>query len=189
MFSETLHCLLCFSRSNLNGMLFWFFLINYHIYFFAYCMLSVTCGSTFMNSFSHLWPDHNILLNFFIYEGVWFARINPLFNEAIVLKTDGEVSLKCFRSLSLIFKLEFLSLFSTWSLKRVLSKNYSCCNFVLLVFVLQKMILGPLESFCGSRREPGFELVIVWDHLLWSDQHTWDWWDVDLSIKFFKLCI
>ena len=44
-------------------------------------------------------------------KGAWFARINLLFNGAIVFTTDRQVSLKCFKSLSLICKFEFISLF------------------------------------------------------------------------------
>ena len=107
-------------------------------------------------------------------KGAWFARINLLFNGAIVLTIDRQVSLKYFRSLSLICKVEFLSLFSIWSLKRVFLKNFSCGNSLLLVSVLQKMVLVLLGSFCGSRRawfRTCKSFGSIWAHFLWSNQH------------------
>ena len=152
--SKTYH-LLCLLRSNLNSMLFGFSLINQRIYFFVYCMF-----------FCHFWTC--FLTNFFLsfdltitsrwislfMKGAWFARINQLFNGAIVFTTDWQVSL------------------NNWTI-------CSCDKLVLLVSVLQKMILVLLGSFCRSRRAwfqtcKSFESF--WAYFLWSNQQTSDWW-------------
>ena len=88
-------------------------------------------------------------------KGAWFARINLHYNGTIMFKTDRQVSLKCFRFLSLICNFDSLSSFRIWSLERYWI-IHSCGNLVLLVSFSQKMILVLFGSFCEIR-EPGFE--------------------------------
>ena len=106
-------------------------------------------------------------------KGAWFAHINLVFNWAIAFTTDRQASLESFECLSFICKFEFLSSFSTWSLKKVLLKNCSF-NLTLLVSVSQNMILVLLGSLCGSWRD-WFQMCksfgSFWAYLFWSNLH------------------
>ena len=124
LFSKTIYYLLCLLRSDWNSMPFWFSLINYHIYFFVFCMLFLSLSDLLLRNFFlsfHLTITPRWISLFM--KVAWYVRMNMLFNRAIVFATDRQVSLKCFKPLSFICKYDFLSLFNTWSPERVLLKN------------------------------------------------------------------
>ena len=121
LFSKTFYSLLCFSRSDPNSMFFLVFLNKLtHLFLCLLFVFFVTYGAVFKKSFSLPSFDLTITSNLIsvFMKGAGWSHTNLLFNKAIVFKTDKQVSLKCFRYFSLICKFEFLSLFSTWSLKR-----------------------------------------------------------------------
>ena len=73
-------------------------------------------------SLSHFPPQQNFASCFFSFRKVW-GYATSLISWFINFKTDWQVYLKCFRSLSVICSFESL-LFSTWSLKTVLLKKF-----------------------------------------------------------------
>ena len=102
---KTLYYLLCLLRSNSNSMVFLVSLNKLtHLFLcLLYDFLSLLnlLLRNFFLSFDLTITAHWISL---FMKGAWFFRINLLFKGAFVFTTDKQVSLKCFRPLSLICK-------------------------------------------------------------------------------------